>query len=176
MAKCIFVTVLDRSWSTHSKVRRILRPVFAIHLKFAALWIICVWTYDEFTRSIRFDPKSNNYILGEYLPECYSIFASMLNTLNLNHQFFALSTIRLKLQRFAIHSDNVSRSGTLLRRNLTHSAELIKNVNKYVPSWYKSLINCTSISVWRVGIGQVQVNSSLSSLKTLSTVRIWITD
>ena len=140
VAKCIFVTVIDRSWSTHSKVRRILRPGIAIHPKFAASWIICVWTYDEFPRSIRFDPKSNTYILGEYLPEDYSISASMLNTLTLNHHFFALSTIRLKLQRFVIHFDNESQSGTPLRRNLTHSAELIKNVNKYVRSWYKIAI------------------------------------
>ena len=37
-----------------------------------------------------------------YLAEWYLIFASRSNTLTLNHQFFALPTIRLRLQRFAI--------------------------------------------------------------------------
>ena len=64
-----------------SQTWRILWPVIAIRLKFAASWIIRVWTYNEFPRSIRFDPESNTYILGEY---------------------DALSTIRLRLQRFDI--------------------------------------------------------------------------
>ena len=39
---------------------------FVISIKFAALSIFCVWTYDEFPWSIRFNPESNTYILGEY--------------------------------------------------------------------------------------------------------------
>ena len=37
---------------------------------------------------------------------------------NLNHHFFASSTIRLRLQRFTIRLDNKSRSETLLCRYL----------------------------------------------------------
>ena len=40
---------------------------FVIRIKFAASSIFCVWTYDQFPWSIRFDPESNTtYILGEY--------------------------------------------------------------------------------------------------------------
>ena len=40
--------------------------LFVICLRFAASSIIRVWTYDKFPQSIRFDPESNTYILGEY--------------------------------------------------------------------------------------------------------------
>ena len=57
-----------------------------------------------------------------FWPEYYSIFASIFtsrsNTPTSNHHIFASSTIRLRLQRFAIHFNNESRSGTPLRRNL----------------------------------------------------------
>ena len=59
----IFASIFDPQYS---KIRRILRPGIAIRKKFAALWIISVWTYNKFPQSIRFDPESNTYILGEY--------------------------------------------------------------------------------------------------------------
>ena len=86
-----------------SQTLRILWPVIAIRLKFAASWIIRVWTYNEFPRSIRFDPESNTYILGEY-----DIFALRSNTSTSNHHFFASSTIRLRLQGFVIRFDDKS--------------------------------------------------------------------
>ena len=59
----------------------------------------------------------------QYLSECYSIFASIFtsrsNTSTSNHHFFALSTIRLRLQRFAIRFNDESRSGTPLNRNMS---------------------------------------------------------
>ena len=57
---------LVRYFNGWKQLRLILRPGIAIRLKFAASWIIRVWTCDEFPRSIRFDPESNTYILGEY--------------------------------------------------------------------------------------------------------------
>ena len=48
------------------KLRRILWPGIAIPKKFSASWIICEWTYDKLSLSIRFDPELNTYILGKY--------------------------------------------------------------------------------------------------------------
>ena len=93
--------------SLATKLRRILHPGIAIRKKFAPLWIIRVWTYDEFPEVFGSTPnriplktrKCPNVI--RYLPKCYLIFASRLNTSTSNHHFFASSTIQLRLQRFA---------------------------------------------------------------------------
>ena len=57
-------------WICHNGSK--LWPGIAIRKKFAASWIICVWTYNELPRSIRFDPESNTFIFYH--------FASLLNT------------------------------------------------------------------------------------------------
>ena len=58
----------------------------------------------------------------QYSLECNSIFPSTfalrLNTSTSNHDFFALNTILLRLQRFAIRFNDESRSGTPLCRYL----------------------------------------------------------
>ena len=61
-----FFNYLKQKIFIQGKLRRILQPGIAIRLNFAASWIICEWTYDEFPRSIRFDLESNTYIMGEY--------------------------------------------------------------------------------------------------------------
>ena len=52
--------------SLYIKLRWILRPGIAIRLKFAALSIICVWTFKKLPQTIPYSPDSNTHILGEY--------------------------------------------------------------------------------------------------------------
>ena len=95
-------------FSVTTKLRKILRPGIAIRKKLAASWIICVWTYDEFSLSIRFDPESNTSIRGQSriiiqlwntnktnknllknskMAEYYSIFARILFDIRLDIGF-----------------------------------------------------------------------------------------
>ena len=76
-------------------------------------------------RQIKICFKSLKWLnIIQCLPECYSIFALRSNTWTLNHHFFAFSTIRLRLQRFAIGFDEESLSRTLLRWNLIFILEI----------------------------------------------------
>ena len=54
----------------------------------------------------------------QYLAQCYSIFASRLNTSTSNHHIFASSTIGLRYQILGIRLDGESRSVTPLCQNL----------------------------------------------------------
>ena len=48
------------------KLRQITQPGIAICQKLADSEIICVWTYEKVPWIIRFNPKSNTYILDDY--------------------------------------------------------------------------------------------------------------
>ena len=80
-----------------------------------------------------------------YSAEWYSIFASIfaskLNTSTSNHQFFALPTIGLRLQRFAIRLNDKSRSRTPLCRNLPRTIHYLHRIE----FWSDFLSICSAI-------------------------------
>ena len=78
------------------KLWRIIRPGFAIRLKFADSSIICVWTYKKLPRIICFYPDLNIYILDEYLKAIVLLQVRIIElTENLN--------IQLKPKRYGNH-------------------------------------------------------------------------